>query len=442
MKKIFLAVLFLAVNTSAATAQETIGFSDPAATHHLNNYRLPSWQYNLFSLDFDGSYNTITQFNDAVNRNTFGRVAPTYRFYRESEEMIIEAFAELPLSTNRSFQEAPNGNESTDNTFQARINAAGDAKYYFDDLLFGLGQAGINVNTSRRTTDGDTQPEIFRRTADTQLQLAAGAGYGRVRNVTPVIRALRFNERLNALGAGNLTDGQIQDVAAIFTKRNGNGYGMVYDRPDRHFWNDVGNAVPGFFDNLTFFDAYYLSEAMAEATGQRFQGWDVAALVFLDHRRFSEKRETDGTTTLDMDQSHSQIGLNLAGRFFHNLSLEQMISLRANLGIGSFIPDEGDSESLFLAGIQLGHLYNITDRILVQSAITTDFERVGSGDDAFSERVLRISSALTYFIEDNLNVTATVAYRSDKEEMGNFDRTRSEFGFNVSLRYYFFRTMN
>jgi len=48
MKKIFLAVLFLAVNTSAATAQETIGFSDPAATHHLNNYRLPSWQYNLF----------------------------------------------------------------------------------------------------------------------------------------------------------------------------------------------------------------------------------------------------------------------------------------------------------------------------------------------------------------------------------------------------------
>jgi hypothetical protein len=440
MKKILMFILLLTVSTSASIAQETIGFSDPTATYHLDNYRLPTWQYNLLFLDFDGSYNTITQFNDAVNRSTFGRVAPAYRFYRESEAMIIEGFAELPLSTNRLFQEAPNGNESTDNTFQARLNAAGDAKYYIDDQLFGLGQAAITVNTSRRTTDGDMQLENIRRTADSRFLVAAGAGFGRVRNVTPVIRALRFNERLNALGTGNLTDSQIQDVAGIFSKRN--GYGWVYDRPDRHFWNDVSNAVPGLVDNLTFFDAYYLSEAMVEATGQRFQGWDVAAMAFLDHYRFSEKRETDGTTTLDTDQSHSQVGLNLAGRFFHNISLEQMVSVRANLGFGRFIPDEGDSENLLLAGIELGHLYNITDRILVQSAITTEFDRVGSGDDAFSERIFRISSALTYFIEDNMNVTATIAYRSDKEEFGNIDRTRSEFGFNVSLRYYFFRAMN
>lgn len=143
-----------------------------------------------------------------------------------------------------------------------------------------------------------------------------------------------------------------------------------------------------------------------------------------------------------MDQSHSQVGLNLAGRFFHNLSLEQMISVRANLGFGMFYPDQGDSERLLLAGIELGNLYNITDRLLVQSAITLNYDKVGSGDNAISDRVIRINSAITYFIEDNIHVTANIAYRNDKEDRVNFDRTRSDYGINVALRYFFLRGMN
>lgn len=440
MKKIILIILLLAVGFHTAPAQETVGFSDPAATRHLDNYRLPTWDYSVLFLDFDGNFNSINQFNDAKDRTTFARVTPNYVFYRESEDMIIEGFADVPISLNRWFNEDPNGVERTDNTFQTRINGAGDAKYYLDDLLFASGRAQININANRRTTDGDNQQEVFRRTADSRFVIAAGAGYGRVRNVTPVIRALRFSERMNALGNGSLSDSQIQDVAGVFAKRN--GYGWIYNRPNRHFWNDVSNAVPGLLDNLSFFDAYYLGDVLAEATGQRFEGWEAVAQAFVDHRRFSDKREVDGNTTLDMDQSHSQVGLNLGGRFFHNLSLEQMVSVRANLGFGMFYPDQGDNEQLFLAGIELGHLYNITDRILVQSAIIVDYDRVGSGDDAISDRVFRINSGITYFIEDNINVNANIAYRSDKEDRGNFDRTRSDFGINVALRYFFLRNMN
>ena len=440
MKKTLLVILLLAVGFHTAPAQETVGFSDPDAIRHLENYRLPTWDYSVLFLDFDGNFNSINQFNDAKDRTTFGRVAPAYRYYRESEAMIIEGFANVPLTMNRWFNEDPNGNERTDNNFGALLNGVGDAKYYLDDLLFALGHAEININTNRRTTDGDNQQEIFRRTADSRFMIAAGAGYGRVRDVTPVIRALRLNERLNAIGMGGLSDGQIQDVAGIFAKRN--GYGWVYDRPNRHFWNDVGNVVPGMLDNFSFFDAYYLGDVLAEATGQRFEGWDAAAQAFVDHRRFSDKREVDGNTTLDMDQSHSQVGLNLAGRFFHNLSLEQMISVRANLGFGMFYPDQGDSERLLLAGIELGNLYNITDRLLVQSAISINYDKVGSGDNAISDRIFRTSSAITYFIEDNIHVTANIAYRNDKEDRVNFDRTRSDFGINVSLRYFFLRGMN
>lgn len=170
--------MLLAVGFHTAPAQETVGFSDPAATRHLENYRLPTWEYNVLFLDFDGNFNSINHFNDAVDRTTFGRVAPAYRYYRESEAMIIEGFANVPLTMNRWFNEDPNGNERTDNNFGALLNGVGDAKYYLDDLLFALGHAEININTNRRTTDGDNQQEIFRRTADSRFMIAAGAGGG------------------------------------------------------------------------------------------------------------------------------------------------------------------------------------------------------------------------------------------------------------------------
>ncbi len=439
MKKISLFSLLLAFSLQTSAAQETIGFTNPDEVHHLLNYRLPTWGYDLLYLDFDGSFSSVNQFNDTRNRNTFGRLAPNYQYYRESEGLIIDGRASLPLNMSRSSTKTANDVESSTREFDAMLSAQADGKYYIEELIFAVGQAEINVNTNRRTTDGDNQAEQFRRLADTRVAIGVGAGYGRVRNVTPVIRALRFNERLNALNAGSLNEGQIQDLASVFAQRT--GYTRVYNRPNRHFWDEISNTAPDLLGNMNFYDAYYLSETLMESTGQRYEGWDGTGQVFVDRQSYSEKRETDGNTTMDTEQSSTQLGLNLAGRFFHNLSLEQMVSVRANLGFGLYFPDEGDSEGLFLAGIELGHLYNITDRILVQSAISNNYERFGSGDDSFSYRVFRINSSVTYFIEDNVNVFATISYRNDKEDFGNGDRSRSDFGINVGLRYYFLNSL-
>ena len=429
--------LFLAISLQTSIAQETIGFTDPDEVYHLENYRLPTWGYDLLFLDFDGAFSSVNQFNDTRNQNTNGRLAPNYHYYRESEELIIDGRASLPLNLSRSSTKTAADIESSTREFDLLLSGAANGKYYLDDLLFATGQVEIDINTNRRTTDGDNQPEQFRRQADTRLALGVGAGYGRVRNVTPVIRALRFNERLNALNAGSLNDGQIQDLASVFAQRT--GYTRVFDRPNRHFWDAISNTAPNILGSMSMYDAYYLSETLMESTGQRYEGWDATAQIFVDHQRFSEKRETDGNTTLDSQESDAQLGLNLAGRFFHNLSLEQMVSVRANLGFGLYIPDndEADNERLLLAGFELGHLYNITDRILVQSALSTNIERIGSGDDSIRYRVFRISSSVTYFVEDNVNVFATLSYRNDNEDFGNGDRSRSDFGINVGLRYYF-----
>jgi len=441
MRNTLTLLLFLAIGLQTTSAQETIGFSDPDEVYHLENYRLPTWGYDLLYLDFDGAFSSINQFNDTRNRNTNGRLAPNYFYYRESEEMIINGRVSLPLNLSRSSTKTAADVESSQREFDLLLSAFADGKYYLDDLLFAAGQVEIDINSNRRTTDGDNQPELFRRQADTRLALGAGAGYGRVRNVTPVIRALRFNERLNALNAGSLNDGQLQDLASVFAQRT--GYTRVFDRPNRHFWDAISNTAPNILGSMSMYDAYYLSETLMESTGQRFEGWDATAQIFVDHQRYSEKRETDGNTTLDDSWADTELGLNLAGRYFHNLSLEQMISVRANLGFGLYIPDddEADNERLMLAGFEVGHLYNITDRILVQSALGTNVERFGSGDDSFTYRVFRINSSVTYFIEDNVNVFATISYRNEKEDFGNADRSRSDFGINVGLRYFFINTL-
>ncbi len=440
MKNITLSILFLIVFTQTAISQETIGFSNPGETYHLENYRLPTWGYDLFYLDFDGSFSSINQFNDTEDRNMFGRVNPNYFFYRESEDLIIDARAQLPLQLNRSSSETAGGIESSASEFQTNLMLSGNGNYYLQDRIFATGQTVFDINTMRRTTDGDIQPEVFRREADSRFLISAGVGFGRVRNVTPVIRALRFNERLNALNAGALNDGQIQNMAGVFAKRT--GYNRVFDRPNRLFWDEISNVAPGTLGNLSFYEAYYLSETLLESTGQRFEGWDAAGVLFVDHRRYSEEREQNGTTTLDIDGSESRYGVDLGGRFFHNLSLEQMISLRANLGIGMIsYSDVDDSENLFQLGLELGHLYNITDRILLQSAISNNYERISIDDDSVTDRVFRINSTLTYFIENNVSVSANVSYRNEKIDFGNGDMSRSNFGINVSLRYYFLQSL-
>jgi hypothetical protein len=440
MKKLVALALLILVFAGTANAQETIGFTNPGQTFHLENYRLPDWGYNLLYLDFDGSYLSVNQFNDTKNRGTAVRITPNYMYYRESEELIIDGSARLPVRFTGTSSETAGGVESESSEFEANLSLFGDGKYYFRDLIFATGEVGIDFDTFRRTTDGDNQMESIRRDSDSRFQVSAGAGYGRVRNVTPVIRALRFNERLNAINTGNLSDAQIQDVASIFAQRA--GYSGIYDRPNKHFWNALDNAVNGGLGNMSFYNAYYLSESLMESTGIRYEGWDARGMLFIDHESFTEELEQDGNTVFDEDGSTTRYGLNLAGRFFHNLSLIQMFSVRANLGFGTATySDVDENESLLLAGLELGHLYNITDRILIQSALSYNLEDIGSGDASLTYNVLLLGTLLTYFIENNVTVSANLFYRNEKVEFGNNDQSRSDFGLNVALRYYFLRSL-
>jgi Tat protein secretion system quality control protein TatD with DNase activity len=70
-----------------------------------------------------------------------------------------------------------------------------------------------------------------------EYDVGAGIGIGRSRDVTPLIRAQRLSERLEALGRPPLSAHQVQQVAQVLAREE--GYRIVFDRPDRSFWRDV-----------------------------------------------------------------------------------------------------------------------------------------------------------------------------------------------------------
>ena len=423
----------------AIYGQESIGFTNPGQIYHLEDYRLPDWGYDLLYLDFEGSLSSSTNFNDSQSRSTFGSVSPAYRYYRESEEMIIDAWAFLPLEYRNSSFEDTNDNEQVDKRFRTNLSLGADGKYYFEDEFFAVGNTSLELNSMRTDFESDLQMDYFDRRVDSRIQLSLGSGIGRVRDVTPVIQALRFNERMDRLGIGDLSDQQLQQMAAIFSQRT--GFSRVYDRPGRHFWDEISGVAPDQLHNLSFYDAYYLSETLIESTGRRYTGWDGMGMVFIDHQRYSEKREQNETTIRDDDESETRLGFRFSGRVFHNMSLEHMLSARANVGLGmASYSDRDDNERLFQGGFELGHLYNVTDRLLVQNIFANSIENVGSGDDRIDFRIFRFNSSATYYIEDHVALTANLSYVTERREIGNNAHTRNDFGLRVSLRYYFIRT--
>lgn len=54
-----------------------------------------------------------------------------------------------------------------------------------------------------------------------KLYLEGGFGLGKVRNVTPVIRALRFKKRFNSIGKGTMDRQEVEALARVMAKNPG-----------------------------------------------------------------------------------------------------------------------------------------------------------------------------------------------------------------------------
>ncbi len=487
MKKILsLFSLLLALSTLQLQAQESVGFSDSTDFKYLIDYRLPDWGYSNFSISSgtfglsganqdlrsqreepgDPSYRLSNR--DASTGSFNLGVTPRFELYQESEDRIIDFDSFVSLGTSglkRTIEDEDTFNNQINNSKQEDIaNQTGISKQisfrikeYSDfstDLFFTAG-LNSNINYSRSSTERNDVPgtnsESISKTRDLRLTPSFGVGFGRLRNVTPMLRALRVNERYKSLGNSSFSNQEIINTAETFTKVQ--GYQRTKDRFLKSFWGDINSGVNDRLDQLEAFDLFYLNDVFSENLGQRFEGYSFSIsgeYSYANNLRRIENK--NGQTTNETRDFFIQrfASVNVDGDWYKNLNLYHQINI--SFVSRTIFPLERDirEEWANFTNLSLSWQWNFADRFQFNSSLDNSLfteEIKDSRDDDFVRFISQLSGQLSYFIENRMSLSAGLSLEHRRLDRTisdvNVDQDQNEFfwSVNASVRYFFNRNL-
>jgi hypothetical protein len=443
--------IMIVVNLFAAVvmAQSPVGFKNPNDISPLKSYRLPTWGYSSLDLYFNVSGNGGKQKStEAENTNIFNYLSlrPAFTKYHESETSIYSL--QSNLSGQYSYWKMQSDSTARNSTNLSQINKDQLYSYYIDGSwshyqteksffkLYGLMQGRLhdsNADLNRLHQIRSTHEFI----KDLNHEFRVGYGVGKVRNVTPVIRALRFRERLNAFEKGiALTDANLQDVARHISLYS--GYNSVYDRPGKYFSTDLFDIIPDIGNSLSHYEYNNLMELFHEDVGNRLEGWDV--VFFMNYANIYQ----------NFNQSQKEQFWGPGGQFrmYHNLSLTQQIGISADLfyGFSAHSNPRNDQQGYFYGVCE--YLYNMTDRLLFQSNLSASLYFDKPDDKHYLvwshvwEQEYRWDNQFQYYIEDGLALISYIRFfqAKDCQINDNLDSAIS-YQFSLSLKYYLDRKL-
>jgi hypothetical protein len=445
-------------------AQQTLGFSNPQNIDPLLDYRLPDWGYTNFQIGFNLLNNggKTKAFSTEDLRYSYNLSAtPTYELYRESEERIFSLATLLNLGyqrrLNRQQSSAFNSeSEDKENEFLSRLFLNANYKRYVADNSFILAASGFDIAFRRRSDQqsdgGQLIEEQIQHLRFINFSPRIGYGFGRIRNVGPVIRALRMRERARALNvAVNFTNEDIQSAADQFTRYQ--GYLENYDRPQKYFWGDMDNATTTDLSALDTFDMLYLTDVLDEAIGTRLEGWEVTGGAVFNYSSRLDRVEEDILTRNYL--TTTEAGVFISGRWYKNTSLVNQFGLFSDFTLTYPLNQQDtspfDDTVQRTASMLIGAswLYNITDRVLLQTSLADFYTRtkienslLPSNYSQWSNQI-QLSMDLSVYVENDLSLNFSLSpflrYSGDTVNEGHtkffFWRAAAGFvyGFSNSL---------
>lgn len=414
-----LAVLALCVLPDPAAAQSSVGFADPTDVSALLDYRLPDWGYRTVTLGLGSGgiganrYGSLT-YSDHSWTNASARQGLYMAWQRESEARTwsIAAGEEGDWSWQRVGTTAGRGYQST---FREKVNLSGSIRDYAHGNAYLLGSADLSgAYDEDRDHQGGGGSVYLLRSLSTSAGL--GAGYGRVRDVTPLLQAQRLSERLQALGREPLSHEDVLRLAGILARIG--GYQQVFDRPDRQLWRDVLEPLLGRGEPLSPYEVLYLRDVLQEDLGSREEGSRVELSA----------RASRNTTGGDERGWSTNLGPKIDARWVHNLSLDRQLALAFS---GSYSwgnsanPEEGKHER-GSGSLSTQHLWVVADRAIWRTSLygAFNYSEEHDGDFISRERAVGAQSAYKFYIEDRVSLSPALDVRWRRVETG--DRRRDE----------------
>ena len=378
----------------------------------IKNYRLKNWNTEELKAYLDAG--TAIE-NSKENRKGFDLgIQPYYNRTIETNDKIF--YFDDIFYTNYDLNTTERDDtERTTNQLRLSNTMSVSGNFYLNDRLFWGSSLYLDVNYINDREKIETENEDTSKELDENTNFIGraflGFGIGRIYNVTPVIRALRLNERLKKIGKGEMSDSEIDNIAYIIS--NENSYDSYYYRHDKYFWDDINEKSGDKLNGLSVREYEYLKEAMLENTGYRAQGYAAEFGVFFDRRASKSFRRVDDLSNrLTMDSF--LIGPGFRFLQYNNLStsLQLMLFYEADIQFNTMTDSKLDKE--FMHSAQIDLLYNITDRLLFTNSLsytyvaeTEDFSDMQ--DEEPKASALEFSSSLDYFVQDRVDIYASFA---------------------------------
>jgi hypothetical protein len=457
------------------TLRPPVGFSEPATAQPIDAYRLPDWHFSTLTLRGDafGSRSTFSfEETDQTNSNFQSQFAPDYRALWESEERVLSLDISPSLDYASSEIDRSSGTSSS-NVEESRLRLSLDARSRYDryvsDRTFLRVEEEFELSYDRTSRDPEQNPpsidpgppEVGTDGARTFLASSTrvGVGWGRVRDVTPVIRALRVDERLRSLGQEGLSTDAVQAAARQFARVP--GYEAVYDRPDKYFWGEFFDAAGG--TELSSLETFYVADVLREPVGRRFEGAEV--VVGPDLRVLHLDTDFQRSSRFSEDFSGTDVlaGGFLSARWFENPSLRHQFGAEFSasylFGLSEVEVVRDDLERQWNVRPAVSWNWLVADRLRLDTrlfanvageAITQDFRTPAGRDVSETETLIRqtygADATATVFIENRLAVDAGAQVLHRRTEQFAFIAdtplsTTWDLQFRLSFRYFLFRSL-
>jgi len=486
MKYLFVSFLFISSSLFGQTGIDIFG-----------KYKIPDVEYSVFSLNLNSAGNRNNSNepiqNGSIIRN--GVLLPVYVDRQFDRSTLILAVAplfdkiqenetnqnQLTIGSNFNFSYYetktdynPGKNRTISNNssitpfitfFSTNYNDESSNQFtYFgfhSDLVFKF------YNYRTESSDPDFQNREYRRFNynynDIKLQnyeFELGIGSGKIRDVTSVITALRFEERLkqvNLLGT-SLTDDQISALAQHFSLFS--YYNSTYDRPGKYFWNDMKKKLEEYGLNLSqssLHSQFYVYESLNELKFRRNEGSKISGGFILKFQKVAEREyyssdsyyfptdKPDNSTRISGSSSEAILpGLKAQAQGSKQLSLYSQvgygIKLESHINVSEFKSPNNYHQ---LSG-SFNYDHEITDRIVYD--FSNNFDYVITNFENSSVDILSnvLENKLTIFIEDQIGLQFdyNFIYRQTLDDVDiSPDLYYRDHTFSLGLTYFFNKSL-
>jgi len=453
--------------------------SDNTAPSIFTTYKVPETSLNgikfQFGATYDGSASAgsivydsspTVEYQNSKSRNLSLNFNPSGFYLNETDDQnlninwsISNEYTDYKSKSNQ--QQINNNSESKISIKQfSPIFALSFQTYYDKNLLFFISfthSSGFNYqenydevsNSSSFQNNKSSRSEINRTHS---FNNSLGFGFGKIRNITSVISAIRFQERLKKTNSID-QDFSEETILSLSEQISRNKYyGSVYDRGGKFFWNDVDPILEHELKNynsMNSFSKLYAFEALSEIKFIRKEGYYINFGINSSYyNTINSFDEFPGIYSESLNESNS-VGLFLSGEYSHQLSLNAQLRSDFNASGSPQLSKLNSLLQIYRVNFNCGFDYEVTDNFV--NSINAGYQFTKLNDEYINSsysNVVELTNKAQFFIEDNLSLNTIILLNWKKYEGDLPDfllpakeniSTYSNQSFSIGLTYYFDR---